>query len=136
MPDVFIPWDSTLISDYYVELRRKGLVNSFSLQYVDTHRAILAEKYPTLESFKTGFVVDQEIIDQFKERAEKEGVAFDEQGWQTSGELIKLQVKALIARTIWDISSFYEIMSELDEEFRRAVDLLEHPEMFRKLNIG
>jgi carboxyl-terminal processing protease len=24
MPDVFIPWDSTMFSDYYVEIRRKG----------------------------------------------------------------------------------------------------------------
>jgi len=136
MPDVFIPWDSTWISDYYVELRRKGLVNSFSLQYVDTHRAGMLEKYPDLDSFIRDFSIDESITLQFRNKSEEEGVPFDEKGWETSGELIKLQLKALIARTIWDISAFYEVMSGLDEEFGRAVNMLEDPETFRKLNIG
>jgi carboxyl-terminal processing protease len=136
MPDVFIPWDSTMFSDYYVELRRKGVVNSFSLQYVDSHRAGLVEKYPDIKSFGKNFIVDDEIIGNFKDLAEKEGVAFDEKGWEASGHLIELQIKALIARTIWDMSAFYEIMSDIDDEFIKAVNLLEDNQTFRKLNVG
>jgi carboxyl-terminal processing protease len=136
MPDVFIPWDSTMFSDYYVDLRRKGVVNNFSLQYVDNNRAMLNEKYPTLAAFKQGFEVNEDIISQFKSLAEKEGVAFDEKGWEASETLIDIQIKALIARTLWDIGAFYEIMSGIDNEFKRAVNILEDPETFRKLNIG
>lgn len=136
MPDVFIPWDSTMFSDYYVELRRKGVVNDFSLKFVDNHRGEMFEKYPTLDAFSKDFVIDDEIIGQFKALAEKEGVAFDEKGWEASEELITLQIKALIARTLWDVSAFYEIMSGIDNEFKKAVNLLEDPEKFRKLNIG
>lgn len=136
MPDVFIPWDSTMFSDYYVELRRKGVVNSFSLQFVDNHRGELFEKYPDLETFSKDFVVDEDLIGQFKALADKEGVKFDEKGWEASEILIKIQLKALIARTLWDISAFYEVMSGIDDEFKKAINLLEDPEMFRKLNIG
>jgi carboxyl-terminal processing protease len=136
MPDVFIPWDSTMFSDYYVELRRKGVVNDFSLKYVDNHRGEMFEKYPDLDSFSKGFVVDEEIINQFKALAEKEGVPFEEKGWEASEELITVQIKALIARTLWDVSAFYEIMSGIDNEFQKAVNLLEDPEKFRKLNVG
>jgi carboxyl-terminal processing protease len=136
MPDVFIPWDSTMFSDYYVELRRKGVVNDFSLKYVDIHRGEMFEKYPNLDAFSKDFIIDDEIISQFKSLAEKEGVPFDEKGWAASEELITIQIKALIARTLWDISAFYEIMSAIDNEFKKAVNLLEDPEKFKKLNIG
>jgi len=48
MPDVFIPWDSTLISDYYSKLVRKGVVNSYIIDYIDNNRNELNEKYPDI----------------------------------------------------------------------------------------
>lgn len=136
MPDVFIPWDSTMFSDYYVEIRRKGVLNTFSLQYVEENRAKLNEHFPTLVSFKEKFSVDSVLIKEFKDLAEKEGVKFDETGWKSSELLINTQIKAMIAMNLWNIGSFYEIMSPIDEEFRKAVDLLEDNDIFRKLNIG
>ena len=38
MPDIFIPFDTTRISDYYSQLLRKGLVSKFALEYVDANR--------------------------------------------------------------------------------------------------
>jgi carboxyl-terminal processing protease len=136
MPDIFIPLDTTMISDYYVDLRRKGAINTFSLQYVDTHRAVLNEKYPTLDAFIAGFNINDEIVSQFKSLAEKDSVKFDETGWATSEVLIKTQIKALIGRTLWDMNAFYEIMSSIDPEFKKAVDILQDPVIFKELNIG
>ena len=136
MPDVFIPWDSTMFSDYYVDLRRKGVINNFTLQYVDANRAKLTGLYPSVESFNFKFFVDQPVIDQFKALAEKEGVKFDEIGWKSSELLILTEIKALIARNLWDINAFYEIMSVIDDEFLKARDILDDNEIFNKLNIG
>jgi carboxyl-terminal processing protease len=136
MPDVFIPWDSTMFSDYYVDLRRKGVLNNFTLQYVDENRAKLTGLYPSVESFNFKFFVDQPVIDQFKALAEKEGVKFDESGWKSSELLILTEIKALIARNLWDINAFYEIMSVIDDEFLKARDILDDNEIFNKLNIG
>jgi carboxyl-terminal processing protease len=135
MPDVFIPWDSTMFSDYYVELRRKGVLNDFSLQYVEENREKLTEKFPTVAVFNSKFIVDQDMISEFKNLAEKDSIKFDEEGWKSSEVLIDTQIKALIARNLWDISSFYEVMSPIDEEFLKAVNLLEDKDIFRKLNI-
>jgi len=136
MPDVFIPWDSTMFSDYYVELRRKGLLNTFTLRFVEENRTELNEKYPSLDSFKENFNIEPAIIKNFQDLAEKEGVKFDEAGWKSSELLINTQIKALIARNLWDIGAFYEIMSVIDEEFHKAVDILEDKDIFQKLNIG
>ena len=135
MPDVFIPWDSTMFSDYYVELRRKGVLSNFSLQYVEENRTYLNDKFPTLASFNSKFIIDPDMISEFKNLAEKDSVKFDEKGWKSSEILINTQIKALIARNLWDISSFYEVMSPIDEEFIKAVNLLEDKDIFRKLNI-
>jgi carboxyl-terminal processing protease len=136
MPDVFIPWDSTMFSDYYVELRRKGVLSAFALQYVEENRAKLNEQFSSLGSFNLKFIPDTAMINEFKDLAEKEGVKFDEEGWGTSELLINTQIKALIARNLWDISAFYEIMAPIDEEFLKAVNLLEDNDIYRKLNIG
>ena len=136
MPDVFIPWDSTMFSNYYVELRRKGVLNNYSLEYVEENRASLNEKYPTLASFKSDFNVDAAMISDFKALAEKDSIRFDEKGWKAAEILINTQIKALIARNLWDISAFYEVMAPIDEEFLKAVSILEDKDIFRKLNIG
>jgi carboxyl-terminal processing protease len=135
MPDVFIPWDSTMFTDYYVELRRKGVLNDFSLKYVDKNRKKLTEEFPTIDAFRSKFIVDPGMISDFKNLAEKDSIKFDEKGWESSKILINTQIKALIARNLWDISAFYEVMSPIDEEFLKAVSLLEDKDIFRKLNI-
>lgn len=136
MPDVFVPWDSTMFSNYYVELRRKGVLNNFTLEYVEQNRPALIEKYPTIASFKSDFSVDSAMIRDFLAHAEKDSIKFDEKGWKSSELLINTQIKALIARNLWDISAFYEVMAPIDEEFLKAVNILEDKDIFRKLNVG
>jgi carboxyl-terminal processing protease len=136
MPDVFIPWDSTMFSNYYVELRRKGVLNNYSLEFVEENRATLNDKFPTLALFKSKFIVDSTMIREFLALAEKDSIKFDEKGWKSSELLVNTQIKALIARNLWDISAFYDVMSPIDEEFLKAVNLLEDKDIFRKLNIG
>jgi carboxyl-terminal processing protease len=136
MPDVFIPWDSTMFSDYYVELRRKGVLNTFTLQYVDEYRSTLNGKYKTIDEFIDKFQVTPELVDELKAVAEKEGVKMDEEGWKTSEQLILTQVRALIARNLWDINAFYEVMTAIDDEYKKAIDLLQDGQTFKKLNIG
>jgi carboxyl-terminal processing protease len=68
--------------------------------------------------------------------AEKEKVPFDEEGWTISRELISTQIKALIARNLWDIGAFYRIMLVMDDEFKKAQEILNDEKIFHKLNIG
>jgi carboxyl-terminal processing protease len=136
MPDVFIPLDTSMYSDYFVDLRRKGVINQFTLDYVEKNRAELNAKYLTLDEFIRGFDIDGEIENQFIAMGEKENVKFDEAGWAASGAFIKIQLKALIARNLWDLSAYYQIISTMDDEFQKAVEILQDEKIFHKLNIG
>lgn len=133
MPDMFIPWDSSGYSDYYADIRRKGLLNQFTVQYVDDHRKDLLERYPDVKAFRDLFVADESFIKEFTEMAEKEEVPMDEEGWKASGELIQFQLKALIARNLWDVNSFYFIMVDYDDTYSEAVKVLDKGLLFSQL---
>jgi carboxyl-terminal processing protease len=136
MPDVFIPWDSTWVSDYYSDLRRAGVINRYTLQYVDEDRSRLLKQYPDLQSFKGDFELDELMMKDFFEMAMEDSVEFDESGWEASGKLIRRQLKAMIARNLWNVSAYYEVMWEIDEAILQAKQVLSDGKYFKEFNIG
>lgn len=135
MPDVFIPWDSTIISDYYLDLRRKNVINQYIGEYVDKNRQKLQSTYPDFKTFDKELILDEAYMKPFFEKAESLGVKFDEKGYQASEKLIKSQIKGLIAEKLWDLSSFYQVANQVDEEVQKAVEVVENDAMFDKLKI-
>ncbi len=130
MPDIFIPWDSTWISDYYTDLRRKGVLNQFTVQYVDDHREEILAKYPTLKEYREDFKLDEKFMKGFFSYAEKMEVPFDEEGYKTSETFLKYQIKAWMARNLWDVSASYEVFSGNDDGFLKALDVLDDESLF------
>ena len=55
---------------------------------------------------------------------EKEGVKFDEEEYKKSESLIKLQLKALIARDLWDMNEYYHTINVVNESVNKALELL------------
>ncbi len=135
MPDVFIPWDSTIISDYYLELRRKNIINLFVGDYVDKNRQNLQASYPDFKTFNKSFILDEAFMKPFFELAEKQGIKLDEKGYGTSAKLIKSQIKGLIAEKLWTLSTFYEVANQVDDEVIKAVEVVEDNALFDKLKI-
>ena len=135
MPDVFIPWDSTPISDYYLDLRRKNVVNTFVGDYVDKSRTSLKENYPQFSAYQQNFQTDDAFMNKFFTYAEKEGVKKDEKGYAASEKLIKSQLKGLIAQKLWDMTELYTILNQYDEEVLKAVEVVEDNALYQKLKI-
>jgi len=135
MPDVFIPWDSTIISDYYLDLRRKNLVNAYVGEYVDKNRKSLQKSFPEFSSFDANFVIDDGFMEEFFAYAEKEGVKKEDKGYAQSEKLIKSQLKGLIAQKLWDMKELYTIINQSDAEVLKAIEVIEDDSLFEKLNI-
>ena len=136
MPDIFIPYDSTWISDYYVDLRKKGILNKFTLEYVDNNREELIEKYPDFRTYKENFVPDDDFMQLFIDFGEEEGVVFVDEDYQASKKVLTNQVKAWIARNLWDINESYQVYSEIDETLQEAVNILEDGSKFVDMKIN
>ncbi len=136
MPDVFIPIDSTRFSDYYTDLVRKGVFNEFTMGYLDKHREELLNEYDAFENFKADFVVDDRMYEDFLETAEKTEVTrSDEDKYYYPDENIKTQIKALMARNLWDVNAYFQVINKLDDELKQAVELLEDGSMFSELKL-
>jgi carboxyl-terminal processing protease len=136
MPDVFIPWDSTPFSDYFLDLRRKNAINSFVGDYVDKSRKELNTNYPDFEVFKSKFILDDELMAAFFAHAEKEGVKMNEEQYKLSEGLIKSQIKGLVAQKLWDMNELYTIVNQYDNEVLKAIEVVENDALFKKLSIA
>ncbi len=136
MPDFFVPWDSTWISDYYIDLRKKGILNQFTITYVDDNRKSLLKDYPTIKEYIANFHVDDDFMQAFIELAEDEGIEFDNEGYEASKDVLKSQVKSWIARNLWDINASYQSFAESDEALQEAVKILQDGSMFIELKIN
>jgi carboxyl-terminal processing protease len=126
MPDLFVSLDTLEYSDYYKRLSRSGAFNDFSIRYVEEHRDQLKKEYPTVYAFKEQFGTDNKYMDEFIAYAEEKDtlLAFVENDFAISGELMKIRLKALIASNVWDYSAFYEVFNVKNEIFMAAYALL------------
>jgi carboxyl-terminal processing protease len=136
MPDVFIPWDSTPVTDYYLDIRRNNIVNLTVGDFVDKNRKPLQKQYPDFESFKKGFTVDEAIMKIFFAAADTAKVKFDEKGYAGSETLIKTQIKGLVAQKLWDLTAYYAIFNEFDPEVLKALEVMKDDSIFKLLENG
>ena len=123
-PDIFVPLDTMSNSNYYRDLLRKGVLNSYTLSYVDNRRAELNEKYKDVSAFAENFKTDEALINDFYDYAEKKGVEKNEEQIEKSKELIEVQLRALIARNIWDSSAYFQIFNSINPFFNKAMEAL------------
>lgn len=135
MPDIFVPIDTSLNSQYYFDLLRKNVFGDFTLTYVDDHRSMLKKEYPEINTFRSNFKVDAKLFEEFIAAAEKEGVKRDPEGLKTSEKLIKVELKALIARNLWNTDAFYEVINEINPFVIKAIESIQS-NMFEKMKIA
>ena len=125
MPDHFIPLDTTHYTRLHRELVAKNAVVSQNLRYMDKARKKLLKQYPTFQQFKAQYEVPQSLIDDVMREGEKQKVKpKDDDELQRTLPTLRLQLKALIARDLWDMSEYYSIFNEDSEIVKKALELL------------
>lgn len=122
MPDIFVPIDTSLYSDYFGKVNRKGLFNDFVLIYLDSHRKDLLTNYSDIITFKSSFDAEKEVFDSFIAYADSNEVEKNEEQINTSKKLILVRLKALIARNLWNTSAYFEIANELNNDYLKAIE--------------
>ena len=135
MPDIFVPLDTTKYTNLHRKLVAQGIVNKVCVQFIDKNRDELKKKYTSFEKFKKEFEVDDALLNQLKNAAgaEKVKIKIDPAQFEISKPLIKLQLKALIARDLWEMNEYYQIMDADNESLQRAIEILKTPGAFDKI---
>ena len=125
MPDYFVPIDTTRYSDYHRDLVAKGVVIKTTLSYIEQHRKELTKSYRNFNEFNRKFEVSDELLNSLRTEGESSGVTFNEQEYNLSLPLIKTQLKALIARDLWEMSEYYQVMNQTDNVVQQALKIIE-----------
>jgi len=133
MPDIFMPVDTTFATKLYTDLIRKGVFNRFTVDYVMKNRELISNEYSDFENFYKKFEVTDEMISDFRSLAEEEGVEWNDEQFQRSEPMIKLQLKALIARNEWSQSEYYRVVMNEDKVIKKAVEILNDSNQYRKI---
>ena len=132
MPDIFIPLDTTLYTDYYRNMIRKGLLNRFVLTYLDTERNTLLKKYKTFNDYNIKFEISDDILNDLIKFAEDNNVDYIEKDFIISKDLIKQVLKARIAGDVWTYNEFYQIINKNSKELLKAVEILQNWEEYQQ----
>lgn len=133
MPDIFIPVDTSEYSDYYSDLVNKNVITQFSLDYVDTKRNWLTKHYPSFQQFMENFSFSSSDIDSLISLGNKMGVEFVKDEYVISENQIKMILKGLVARDIWDMSEYYQIVNQDDLVIEKALELIADSNKFLSL---
>jgi carboxyl-terminal processing protease len=124
MPDIFIPLDTTKISDLYAKLFRKGVIYQFTIDYIDKNREDLNSKYTDFESFNETFKLTDDIYNSLLEKAKTEEIEFNDNDKKESFIEIELIFKALVARDLWDMSEYFQIVNPTDDAYKKAIEII------------
>ena len=120
IPDVFVPLDTTRVTEYLVQCNRRSLQVKYANKVSDRHRAQL-RSLTDLEKVEA-FLSTLDLASGFKAFAAGEGVPFSAKDWAVSGDVILTQIKALIARyTPMSDEAFYPIYLRLDNNIEAVL---------------
>ena len=124
MPDYFVPLDTTKYTKYHRLLAAKNIIMNAYLKYVDANRKTLKDLYKSFDTFNKNYVVPQSLLDTIIAEGKKEKVEPKDKAELTATmPYIKVQLKALVARDLWDMNEYYRIWNEQSDIVNKAVKL-------------
>lgn len=129
MPDYFVPIDTTMYTDYYLALRDKGAIVQLNLKLMDRHRNEWLGKYKTFKRFDKDFQVTPDMLEELKVIGKSLGATYKEEEYRTALPLLKTQIKALIARDLWNMNEYFQVINALNGSVIKSVELLQKTKM-------
>jgi len=107
----------------------------FALNYTDNNRKSLLATYPDIATFKSKFVVDDKMVNDMVAYGVKKEVPKDTAGLNTSLRLIKVQLKSLVARDLWNTDAYWQMINTINPFYIKALESLKD-DTFDKMKIA
>lgn len=126
MPDYFVPLDTMTYTKYHRQLVAKGMVTDAVLRFIDNNRKSLKRKYTDFSKFEAEYQVPESLIADIRERGEKKDVKpKDNEELKLTLPRLATQVKALVARDIWDMDEYFQIVNETSDIVKKGLETIE-----------
>ena len=102
------------------------------MSYLDRNRAAMTKNYPKFSQYKKDFVVPEETLQELIELGKGEKIEFNEEQYNRSKPLITLQIKALIARDLYDMAEYFQIINDDNPSFKEALRIINDEAVYNK----
>lgn len=122
MPDFFVPLDRDSNVLAFNELYNSGLIIEFAFDYVTQNKKLLLQQYPDAPSYIRNMTISDDVVRQFlyfyKQKGNKVNLN------KASKNELKLWLKALIGRNLFDDAAFYPVINQSDKTILKALDVI------------
>ena len=126
-PDILIEMDTVGITKYLLQLVGRGVVNEFTITQLNKHRDSLTTAYPTFEVFNDNFKISERILEELSAFGEQRGVETNKQEMIESKDILKRNLKAILAQKLFDVSAFYQVINNSrDNTYHKAIEIIEN----------
>lgn len=162
MPDYFVPIDTVGYTNYLRILNARAITYKTAMKLVDNSRKELLDKYPTGDVFKKEFEVGSDLLKNLIANAEEENLflkpetdtglsndneftdrvaknkndgkmEFSENEYKRSLPIIKTQIKALIARDLYDNTTYFKVINDINEVYTSACGIIQSEKSYNEL---
>ncbi|AEI48485.1 S41 family peptidase [Runella slithyformis] len=140
-PDVFVPRDTSMMTPYLYELFGKNIVRDYAVRYSGENKKQF-EKLSFAEFLKT-FTPTEADLNAIVANATADDIKFNEKEYKRSKPYIRTYLKAMIGRYAYQKrdkgglnNEFYQVMSELDEGYKKAVTLFDQAEKLARTSVS
>jgi carboxyl-terminal processing protease len=121
MPDIFVPLDTSGMSNYYKALRFGGVFNAYAFDYVYNKN----HTWSSFENFNKSYTVTDAVLADFVKFAFNEfDIPTEQIKSVKSKALFSKTIKAEVARQIWLENGYFKIMNAYDTEVHQAIKSL------------
>lgn len=125
MPDYFVPLDTTLYTQFHRQLAARSYIINANLKYIDNNRKQLKKQFATFGDFNARYEVPQSFVDDVLQMAAKDKIKpKDDKELQATLSQLRRQLKALVARDLWDMSEYFQVINETNPIVEKAVELM------------
>ena len=133
VPDVFVSADTVHFTRWYNMLVYSGVQKQVTRDYVVGCRPELLKKYKTFEAFQKNFDGGA-LLQEICRVAEEANIVFSEEEYERSENFLRVQVKALVARELFNENEYYyRILNSADPFVQKACEIMNTSEEYRRI---
>jgi len=131
IPDHFVPVDTAMNSDYLRKILYNTVYREYPLSYHQKNKNKL--KKMGYQDFYDNFEVSDDMLNDFAQMAANNGIEYDQEGFDKSKDLLRVYIKAEIAKLSWDSKGYYPIFNQQNEILQAALKLFDKAESLAEL---
>lgn len=125
MPDYFVPLDTTQYTPFHRQLAAKNVILPAHFRYLDANRKQLKAKYKEFSSFLKNYTTPDQLVADIVKDGEAKGVKpKDKEEYDRTVPYLKMQLKALTARDLWDMQEYFHVVNSDDETVKKALSVI------------